>query len=447
MIRARRRLAPALAAALALTLAACSDDDGGDVGGITVPPGPRTHPATAPPATAPATTTAPANTEGSATPTAPGTPSAPTAAPATTAPAPTTAAPAADPVVTPTVVAEVDTPTDLAWRDGDPGLYVTEKNGRVVRLADGQVTTVLDMADLVSTGGEQGLLGIAFAPAGDVAYLNYTDVNGDTAIVEHPVAADGTFLTGDDSRTVLTIDQPYSNHNGGDLTFGPDGYLYIATGDGGGPGDPDRQASNLSSLLGKILRIDPAIADGQPYTVPDDNPFVGTDAAPEVWAAGLRNPWRVSFDRETGDLWIADVGASAREEVNVAPSIEGFDAGRGRNFGWSAFEGTLPHNSDVVVEEHTPPIFEYGHDEGCSISGGVRARGEAAGSLAGWYVFSDNCAGTVWALEVAATTDGFTAGRRVTIAEGVGAPTAVVDGPDGAVYVLAGTGPVIRLDA
>jgi glucose/arabinose dehydrogenase len=353
---------------------------------------------------------------------------------------------AIDPAAAPTEIARVESPTDLAWREGDPALYVTEQGGRVIRLGAGDPAVVLDMRDLTDADGERGLLGLAFAPAGDVAYVNYTDGNGDTVIAEHPVQPDGTFLTGDSSRTVLQIDQPYGNHNGGDLAFGPDGYLYIATGDGGGGGDPERRANDLTSLLGKILRIDPAIGAGQPYTVPEDNPFAGTDAAGEIWALGLRNPWRFSFDRETGDLWIADVGASAVEEVNAVAAIEGFDAGRGRNFGWSAFEGTERFHDDVVVEDHTPPLYTYGHDEGCSIAGGVRARGAGAGSLAGWYVFADYCAGAVWALEIAATPDGFSAGRRLTVAEGIASPTAVVEGPQGEVYVLSKAGAVYRLD-
>lgn len=442
---------PAVAVALALALgaSACSDDDGAETSDGTTAPAEATTAAAS--VTATATPSIPAATTAG--------PPGPTASPAppTTTDASSTAASsavpttppdgAADPVVTATEIARADFPTDLAWREGDPGLYVTEKGGRVVRLGAGEPTVVLDMVDLVSTGNEQGLLGLTFSPGGDVAYVNYTDGNGDTVIAEHPVQSDGTFLTGDDSRTVLLIDQPRSNHNGGDLTFGPDGYLYVGTGDGGGSGDPERVAGDPRSLLGKILRIDPEIAAGQPYTVPDDNPFVGADAAPEVWSLGLRNPWRFSFDRETGDLWIADVGQDAVEEISVAPAIEGFDAGRGAHFGWSAFEGNEPFNGDVAVDEHTPPVFTYGHDEGCSVSGGVRARGTGAGPLAGWYVFADVCSGTVWALEVAATTGGFEAGRRVAVAEGIAGPSAVVDGPTGEIYVLAGAGPIYRLDA
>ena len=164
---------------------------------------------------------------------------------------------------------------------------------------------------------------------------------------------------------LLEIEQPYANHNGGDLTFGPDGMLYIGMGDGGSGGDPERRATDLSSLLGKLLRIDPTLADGQAYTVPADNPFVGQEgAAPEIWSSGLRNPWRFSFDRETGDLWIADVGQNAIEEIDVAPASGGVDAGKGLSFGWSAFEGTERFNDDVPADGHVPPIHTYTHADG-----------------------------------------------------------------------------------
>ena len=415
--------------------AACSDDD--DAGAPATTSGaPSSAPTTTAATGSVPTTTAPTTTAAT-----------PLTTTTTTTTTTTAAAAGADPVVTATVVAELEAPTDLTWRAGDPALYVTEQGGRVMRVGDGEPAVVLDMTDLTTAERERGLLGVAIDPTGANAYVNYTDNDGNTVIAEHPVGADGTFLTGDNSRTVLQIEQPYANHNGGDLTFGPDGYLYIGTGDGGSGGDPERRASDLGSLLGKILRIDPAITTGEAYGVPPDNPFVGTDAAPEIWALGLRNPWRIAFDRDTGYLWIADVGEEAIEEIDVAPAVEGADAGRGLNFGWSAFEGNEPFNDDVTVEGHASPLYTYGHDEGCSVSGGVRARGQAAGSLHGWYVFADYCAGTVWALEVGSDSGGFTAGRRVTLTTDIAQPTAVVDGPHGEVYVLSQEGPVYRLDA
>ena len=213
---------------------------------------------------------------------------------------------------------------------------------------------------------------MAFHPDGTKAYVNFTDNDGDTNVVEFAVDAAGGFDR-ESLRTVLVVEQPYDNHNGGDLAFGPDGMLYVGLGDGGAGGDPERRALNLAEVLGKMLRIDPTTPSGDlGYTIPADNPFVGTEGARgEIWSIGLRNPWRYSFDPETGDLWIADVGQGSIEEINVAPATEGVDAGRGSNFGWSAFEGSQPFNDDVTAENHSGPIFEYSHSGGrCSISGG-----------------------------------------------------------------------------
>lgn len=346
--------------------------------------------------------------------------------------------------VTFTEVAEVGAAVDLAWRQGDPALYVVDQAGTVTRVGDGDQEVVLDISGLTEPEGERGLLGLTFDPTGALAYVNYTDRAGDTVVAEHAVDEDGRFDP--EGRVVLEIDQPYANHNGGDLAFGPDGMLYIGMGDGGDADDPERRATDLTTLLGKLLRIDPRPSGAQPYTVPDDNPYVGRDdAAPEIWASGLRNPWRFSFDRETGDLWIADVGQNEVEEINVAPATNGRDAGRGLGFGWSAFEGDRRHNEDVPADGHTPPLFTYTHDEGCSISGGIRVRGDRVPELTGTYVYGDYCSGTVWALEVHGEGDAITAGRAHVVGE-VEAVTAVVDGPGLEVYVLSGTGSVVRID-
>ena len=197
---------------------------------------------------------------------------------------------------------------------------------------------------------------------------------------------------------MLTIDQPYGNHNGGNVTIGPDGMLYIGMGDGGSGGDPERRALNVTSMLGKILRIDPTPSAGAPYTVPPDNPFVGVDGArPEIWSVGVRNPWRMSFDPATGDLWFGDVGQGAIEEIDVAWAADG--AGRGINFGWSAFEGSSRFNEDQPPDGATPPIYEYEHGEaGCSVSGGAVYRGAAIPALVGWFVYGDYCSGNLYAL-------------------------------------------------
>jgi hypothetical protein len=355
-----------------------------------------------------------------------------------------TAPPPADPpAVTLTDLPPIDLPVDLAWRDGDPALYVVTQHGKIEQVNADTVTTVLDIGDLIAFGGEQGLLGLTFAPSGDLAYVNYTDNNGDTTIAELAVDAAGTFNR-ESLRILLVIEQPYENHNGGDLTFGPDGMLYIGMGDGGAGGDPERRSQDLTTLLGKMLRIDPSQPSSGPsgdlqYSIPADNPFVGQEGARgEIWSVGVRNPWRFSFDAETGDLWIADVGQNAVEEIDVAPADgNGLNAGLGLNFGWSGYEGNDVYNSDVVVEGHHPPIYTYPHDGRCSVSGGVRARGEGAGPLAGWYVFGDYCTGQVFALGVSgAGTEMVATGDAVEIATTSGI-NAVVSGPNGEVYVLA----------
>lgn len=342
-----------------------------------------------------------------------------------------------DPDVVPSLatveVATFDQPVDLAVRPGDPAAYVVEQAGTVlaVDLADGTTAPVLDLTDVTDADGERGLLGLAFHPTEPRAYVNYTAADdGRTVVAEYAVAPDGTFDPAS-AREVLTIAQPYPNHNGGGLAFGPDGYLYIGTGDGGAGGDPERRATDPFDLLGKLLRIDPV--GGDPYLVPADNPFAdGQDAAPEVWSLGLRNPWRFAFDAPTGDLWIADVGQNQFEEVNRVAG------GRAAHFGWSAYEGTEVFNADVDVADPVMPVLTYGHGDGCSISGGVVYRGGGVADLAGWYLFSDYCAGTLWGLDAST-------GRTVTFAEGLGSVTAVRPGPDGEAYVLTHGGPLLRV--
>jgi glucose/arabinose dehydrogenase len=361
----------------------------------------------------------------------------------------TAGASVAAPAVTLTPVAEVSSPVDLTWRQGDSALYVVGQDGEIVRVDGDATAVVLDVTDLTENAGERGLLGLAFNPDGSRAYINFTDNDGDTNVVELVVSSDGT-LDRDSMRTVLVVEQPYSNHNGGDLAFGPDGMLYIGLGDGGAGGDPERRAQNPGELLGKMLRIDPATPSGDlGYTIPADNPFVGTEGARgEIWSVGLRNPWRYSFDAETGDLWIADVGQGTIEEIDVAPATDGAGAGRGANFGWSGYEGSARFNDDVVVENHSGPIFEYDHSGGrCSISGGVRARGAAAGGLAGWYVFADYCSGEVMAISVGGAGTGITVGpESVVLANPGESVSAVASGPDGAVYVLTFGDVVYRVD-
>ena len=369
------------------------------------------------------------------------TPSTETAPPESTTPEVTVPLDPSSVVLT-SYVSGFSAPVDLAWRDGDPAIYIVDQPGVITPVVDGVTgTPVLDIRTLVACCGEQGLLGLAFHPTDPLAYVNYTDVDGNTVIAEFTIGDDGVFDAAS-RRTVITIAQPYPNHNGGKVVFGPDGMLYIGMGDGGSGGDPERHALDLNSHLGKLLRIDPRVNGDQPYTVPADNPFVGVDGAlPEIWSIGLRNPWRFDFDSETGDLWIGDVGQGEWEEVDVAFATEG--GGRGANFGWSALEGTHPYNADQSAEGTTPPIHEYQHgDDGCSISGGTVYRGDSIPSLRGWYLFGDYCSGKVWALLVVPG-----AAPNVLELANAGNVSAIAAGPDGEMYVLSYTnGSVLRID-
>jgi glucose/arabinose dehydrogenase len=295
-------------------------------------------------------------------------------------------------------VAALEQPLAMAVRPGDPRLYVAEKPGRVVAIRDRRVAgvPVLDLTGQVSTGFEQGLLGLAFSPRGDHLYVNYTDTNGDTHVTEFAMA--GSRADPATRRDVLLVDQPYSNHNGGNLAFGPDGYLYIGLGDGGSGGDPHGNGQSLTTLLGKMLRVDPRPAGERGYRIPPDNPFVGRpDARPAIWAYGLRNPWRYSFDRLTGDLWIGDVGQSAWEEVDLQPS----DSSGGENYGWNLREGDHPFGGGDPSKRTVRPVFEYSQaDGGCTVTGGYVYRGEDIPDLFGAYVFADYCLGRLEAIRV-----------------------------------------------
>lgn len=340
-----------------------------------------------------------------------------------------------------TELARLDQPLAMAVRSGDRTLYVAEKGGRVRRLVDGRATDappLLDISDRVSTGGEQGLLGLAWAPDGRVFYVNYTDRDGDTHVVEYPAPADGEAqVAADRGRELLVQEQPFANHNGGNLVFGPDGLLWIGLGDGGSGGDPRNNAQNLRTLLGKMLRIDPRPSGGRPYTVPPDNPFVGRAAArPEIWSYGLRNPWRYSFDRETGDLWIGDVGQNAWEEIDVAPA----GSPGGENWGWPAQEGTHAYRGRAPVPGSVDPVYEYSLDgEACAVTGGYVYRGRKLASLlAGKYLFTDACVGELQVLTRPADVQplGLSAGYAVSFGED----------HEGELYVLSLEGPVYRLD-
>ncbi len=305
------------------------------------------------------------------------------------------------------VVEGLASPVFLTAPVGDERLFIVEQGGTIRIVRDGVLlpTPFLDLRARVTAGGEQGLLGLAFHPgygANGWFYVNYTDTNGDTRIERYQVSADPDRADPASARLVLAIDQPAANHNGGMLAFAPDGALWIGTGDGGGSGAA-QNAQDLSSLLGKILRID--VDTSEPYAVPADNPFVGVAGArPEIWAYGLRNPWRFSFDVAAADVYIADVGQNTWEEVNAVPISE-----RGANYGWPILEGTHCYGTtQCSTTGITLPVLEYDHDDGsCSVTGGYVYRGDAIPALRGHYFYSDFCSGWVRSFRLAgsAVTD------------------------------------------
>jgi glucose/arabinose dehydrogenase len=290
-------------------------------------------------------------------------------------------------------------PLYLTAPAGDPRLFIVEKTGAIRIVKDGALlpTPFLSLVGRVTTGGEQGLLGLAFDPAyatNGRFVVHYTDGSGNTVVsMFHVSAGDPDQADPASEAVLLTAEQPFENHNGGQILFGPDGMLYIGLGDGGSEGDPGGRSQSLTDLLGDILRVD--VSSGTSYTVPPDNPFVGqADARPEVWSYGLRNPWRFSFDPATGDLYIADVGASDWEEVDVVTPAAG--AGRAANFGWNVTEGRHCRvTSGCDPAAFTLPVLEYSHDEGCSITGGFVYRGAAIPALQGHYFYADFCRGWV----------------------------------------------------
>jgi glucose/arabinose dehydrogenase len=341
--------------------------------------------------------------------------------------------------------------TAMAARPHTRTLYVALQSGAVRSIRNGKLaaTPVVDLTDRVSQdGGERGLLGLAFSPDGTKLYVDYTGNDGNTRIDE--LTMRGRDADASTRRTVLAVDQPQPNHNGGQLAFGPDGYLYIGLGDGGAQGDsgPGHAAGgngqSLETLLGKVLRIDPNPSGGAPYTVPADNPFVADAAArPEIWAYGLRNPWRFSFDRTTGDLWIGDVGQNEWEEIDHVAATNGRNAGKGDNFGWNREEGTHPYQG-TAPEGIVPPVYEISHDTGaCAVIGGFVARGSKIPGLAGDYLFSDNCDGTIRLL-VPDGAGGVTMEDSGLKSEAV---ASFGQGNNGALYVLSQSAGILRIDA
>jgi glucose/arabinose dehydrogenase len=305
------------------------------------------------------------------------------------------------------VVDRLDSPLAVVNAGDSSGrLFVAEQTGRIRIVRDGKLLDqpLLDIADRITSGGERGLLGIAFHPRfpdDPRFFVDYTDTNGDTRVSGFRVdpASPDRVDPGTEQR-LLFVKQPYANHNGGAVVFGPDGFLYVSLGDGGSGGDPQGNGQSLTTLLGKILRIDIDHPTGdRAYGIPPDNPYAdGADGRqPEIWLWGLRNPWRMSFDRATGDLWIGDVGQGDWEEVDVQRA----GAAGGTNFGWNRMEGShcFKPSSDCQDPGLTLPQAEYGHDQGCTVIGGDVDRGTAQPLLVGGYLFADYCSGRVWAID------------------------------------------------
>ena len=334
----------------------------------------------------------------------------------------------------------------LTHPDGIPDrLYLVLQPGRIMVFDNvpdpSPPETFLDIRNRVSDrGNEEGLLGLAFDPnykTNGYFYVYYSAASPRRSVIAQYHAPPGTDnVDPSTEKIIMEIGQPFSNHNGGQVTFGPDGYLYVGLGDGGSGGDPRGHGQNLRTLLGTILRIDVSTLDEtDSYAVPPDNPFVGLQGArPEIWAYGLRNPWRFSFDRETGDLWTGDVGQNKLEEIDIIRS--------GLNYGWNIMEGTSCfRNAGCDREGLEPPVAEYGRDGGCSITGGYVYRGERIPSLVGAYLYGDFCTGNIWALR----HDGSQVVDQALIADTDLQISSFAEGPDGEVYILSFTGEIARL--
>ncbi len=336
-------------------------------------------------------------------------------------------------------VATAEQPVAMTAPAGDTAVYLAEKTGRVRAMRDGRIdpTPVLDLSSEVSGGAEQGLLGLAFSLDRRFLYVYYTDLGGDIHVVEF--AMRGGRADPGSRRELLRIEHSrFGNHDGGQLVMARDGTLWAGVGDGGGAGDPFGSGQNLDTLLGKILRISPRPSGGRPYGIAAGNPFVRRSGArPEIWAYGLRNPWRFSFDPANGDLWIGDVGQGMWEEVDHEPA----GSGGGRNYGWNRREG-LHQFSGRRPAGAVDPVLEYGHDGGaCSVTGGYVYRGSEVPELRGSYVYGDYCAGWIRAVQL---RDGKVAARRDL---GLNLPGLSSFGTDqaGELYALSLNGGVYRL--
>ncbi len=341
------------------------------------------------------------------------------------------------------VVAGLDRPVFLTAPPGDTArLFVVEQGGTIRILRDGRLEPrpFLDLRDRVRSGGERGLLSVAFHPRyaeNGWLYVDYTDRVGDTRIERYHVSDDPDRADPASNLLLLHIAQPYSNHNGGLVAFGPDSMLYVGMGDGGSAGDPEDRAEDPEQLLGKLLRLD--VDRGEPYRIPADNPFADGGGRPEIWAIGLRNPWRFAFDPPTRSLWIGDVGQDAWEEIDRAG-----DRAAGLDYGWRRFEGSHPFKPKEGGRPAVMPLLEYAHDDGCSVIGGVVYRGHALPALEGRYVYADYCSG--WIRDVG-VEDGHVSGIRRWDVPRPGAITSFGVDTRGELYVLTMEGAVWRVVA
>ena len=333
-------------------------------------------------------------------------------------------------------------------RDGSGRIYVVEQGGTIRVVSGGRLSSspFLDIGALTAAGGERGLLGLAFHPAyarNGRLFVDYTDRNGDTVIAEYRRAIGGATADPGSARVLLRIAQPFPNHNGGDVAFGPDGYLYIGMGDGGSGGDPYGNGQRLDTLLGKLLRIDVSRTSGAaPYGIPADNPFRSrAGARPEIWAYGLRNPWRFSFDPARKWLWIGDVGQNRIEEIDRARI-----GAAGLNYGWNTTEGGSCYKpgSGCAKAGLTLPIVDYTHDAGCSVTGGYAYRGAAFAALRNVYLYADYCSGTIWGLRA----DGPASQQATVLLQTHRAITSFGEDERGELYVTDGNaGAVLRVTA
>ena len=341
------------------------------------------------------------------------------------------------------VAAGLSDPLYLTSPATDSRLFVVEQRGRIRILKNGQLlaTPFLDITSRVSSGGERGLLSVAFHPSyatNGFFYVNFTDLAGNTRVERFSVSSNADIANAGSSKLILTVAQPFANHNGGLNLFGPDGMLYIGLGDGGSAGDPQGNGQSLATLLGKILRID--VDRGDPYAIPPNNPFVGrSDARGEIWAYGLRNPWRFAFDRIGGLLYVADVGQNRFEEVDVVPSTTG-----GINYGWNIMEGascfvTTPCNQTSLEL----PALVYDHSNGaCSITGGYAYRGNVITDLIGTYLYSDYCAGFLKSFRY---QSGIATEQRTHDVGNIGSITSFGQDAAGELYLTSSNGSVYRI--